>query len=202
MRSPFYAMTPGRIAFVAAWLVLAPAGALMASRPARSRLHRARLRLPAARVSPPANAEALVATPATIERMVDLRPTLLQAHAERVQSVLFLFKTDGEPPPPTPDLTTFRPPTGALLSPQREVFLLMPPAEALFETARARERMLMFRPLRVDSTSDALGVLLFTASTLFAARAPSPIRRFQRKVHLGPAIFDGGGLGVAVGRAL
>ena len=63
---------------------------------------------------------------------------------------------------------------------------------------RDRDRLSLFAPAQTQSAS--YGVALFGAVTVLAAHAPRALQvLFTGPVHLGPAIFDGGGLGAGVG---
>jgi hypothetical protein len=63
---------------------------------------------------------------------------------------------------------------------------------------RERDRLSLFAPAQTQSAS--YGVALFGAITVLAAHAPRSLQvLFTGPVHLGPAIFDGGGLGAGVG---
>jgi hypothetical protein len=63
---------------------------------------------------------------------------------------------------------------------------------------RDRDHLALFAPSQTQSAS--YGVALFGAVTVLAAHAPRALQVvFAGPVHLGPAIFDGGGLGAGVG---
>jgi hypothetical protein len=62
---------------------------------------------------------------------------------------------------------------------------------------RERDRLLLFG---VHDTQAGYGAALFGAVTVFAAHAPGPLRvLFDEPVHLGPAVFDQGGMGAGIG---
>jgi len=65
------------------------------------------------------------------------------------------------------------------------------------ETLRERDRLLLFG---AHDTQAGYGAALFGAFTVFAAHAPGPLRPlFDGPVHLGPAVFDQGGMGACIG---
>jgi hypothetical protein len=65
------------------------------------------------------------------------------------------------------------------------------------QTLRERDRLLIFG---VNDTQVGYGVVLFGAVTVLAAHAPAPLRAlFDGPVHLGPAVFDQGGIGAGIG---
>ena len=66
---------------------------------------------------------------------------------------------------------------------------------------RDRDRLSLFAPAQMQSAS--YGIALFGAVTVLAAHAPRALQvLLTGPVHLGPAIFDGGGLGAGVGGRL
>jgi hypothetical protein len=66
------------------------------------------------------------------------------------------------------------------------------------ELMRDRDRLLLFQDRSTDQTG--YGIALFGVVTVLAAHAPPPLRRlFEGPVHLGPAIFDPGGMGAGIG---
>jgi hypothetical protein len=70
------------------------------------------------------------------------------------------------------------------------------------ESMRARDRLLLYGdPYTLHGTTDTLyGVGVFSAVVVGAAHAPRPLRfLFDRRLHVGPAIFDGGGMGAGFG---
>lgn len=70
------------------------------------------------------------------------------------------------------------------------------PGDAL----RARDRLLLFREPESPGLGTGLGAALFGSAVFLAAHAPGPVRvLLDRAVHLGPACFDAGGLGIGVG---
>ena len=66
------------------------------------------------------------------------------------------------------------------------------------EVLRDRDRLALFGA--PNQSQAGYGVALFSAVTILAAHAPGRLRAlFDGPVHLGPAVFDGGGLGAGVG---
>jgi hypothetical protein len=86
-------------------------------------------------------------------------------------------------------------------------FQTLPPANAIVERAQdrlqsLRERDALLLPAgRVPSVgSGGLGAAMLGATIVLAAHAPAPLRPlFDARVHLGPALFDGGGMGAGIG---
>jgi hypothetical protein len=67
------------------------------------------------------------------------------------------------------------------------------------ELAREHDRLQLFGVSKNDVYS-AYGAAMFAATTLFAAHAPAFARvLFDGPVHLGPAVFDNGGMGAGIG---
>jgi hypothetical protein len=65
---------------------------------------------------------------------------------------------------------------------------------------RDRDTLLLYGPAAGGATSVASGIALFSTVVVGAAHAPAPLRLlFDRRMHLGPALFDGGGMGAGVG---
>jgi hypothetical protein len=68
---------------------------------------------------------------------------------------------------------------------------------------RDRDRLRLYGPTAGGPGSIAAGIGLFGGVVLGAAHAPGAARiLYDRRVHLGPAIFDGGGMGAGVGGTL
>ena len=68
---------------------------------------------------------------------------------------------------------------------------------------RERDRLQLYGPTPGSSTSTAAGIGVFSAVVVAAAHAPVPLRfAFDRSLHLGPAIFEGGGIGAGFGGRL
>jgi hypothetical protein len=112
-------------------------------------------------------------------------------------------------PPSSLDLTWKVPPRTVLPSPLRthdqrvrfsmHLFRGRRDARSLDEQ-RDFDRRLMFSAQHAPNLS---GVGLFGAAVIAAAHAPGPLRMvFDRNWHLGPALLDGGGLGVGFGGKL
>jgi hypothetical protein len=75
------------------------------------------------------------------------------------------------------------------------------PTEAAdeLEVRRDRDRLVLFRGPEPQGAAIALGAAMFGAATILSAHAPPPFRTaFDGPIHLGPAIFDGGGMGAGL----
>ena len=71
------------------------------------------------------------------------------------------------------------------------------------DTMRQRDTLELYGVTPGTSTSTALGVAAFSTMVVSSAHTPVPLRfAFDRKFHLGPAIFDGGGMGAGFGGRL
>jgi hypothetical protein len=126
-------------------------------------------------------------------------PTFVELHSARVENDLLLF-------------SPARVATLAVHTREAELFAKPPDAKPplrLFtpvnvvdplEVRRDRDKMLEFRgPQPAQGGSVALGAAMFGAATVLSAHAPRPVRVvFDGPVHLGPAIFDGGGMGAGL----
>ena len=67
------------------------------------------------------------------------------------------------------------------------------------EVRREHDRVLLFRGPQPQGASVGLGLAMFGAMTLLSAHAPRSLRIvFDGPVHLGPAVFDGGGMGAGI----
>jgi hypothetical protein len=67
------------------------------------------------------------------------------------------------------------------------------------EVSRQRDRLLLFRPESSRGAGTALGLGLFSTMIVMSAHLPDPLRvLFDGPVHVGPAIFDDGGMGAGV----
>jgi hypothetical protein len=85
--------------------------------------------------------------------------------------------------------------------PAKKAFRFLAPAEAgdALEVRRDRDRLVLFRGPQSQGASVAIGLAMFIATTISSAHAPRPLRVvFDGPVHLGPAIFDGGGMGAGI----
>ena len=180
------------------------------AQPARAAQHhhhrRANLNV-AAKRGPSRNAGAKLALPIAAKtdalRPVSLAfippPSFVEFHSGRVRNDLFLFHSDFMEIHPTVrvsllDISRTAPPA----------LTFMPPSHTddQLEISRLRERLLLFRDGEASSrgASVATGIAMFGATTLLSAHAPKPLRvLFDRKIHLGPSVFDGGGLGAGIG---
>ncbi|MDB4969949.1 MAG: hypothetical protein JWN44_5638 [Myxococcales bacterium] len=126
-----------------------------------------------------------------------VRTTFVELHSARVEKDLMLFQ-----------------PTGIGLTPSRrheaELFEAAPvkkqfrfvaaaaTAESL-DVRRDRDRLVLFRGPQPQGAAVALGLAMFGTMTVLSAHMPRPVRVvFDGPVHLGPAIFDGGGMGAGI----
>jgi len=83
---------------------------------------------------------------------------------------------------------------------KKEITFLAPAegGDAL-EVRRDRDRLVLFRGPEAQGAAVAVGLAMFTAATILSAHAPRPLRGvFDGPVHVGPAIFDGGGMGAGI----
>ncbi len=113
-------------------------------------------------------------------------PSFVEFHSARVENDLLLFQ------PTLIGITLLR-----SLTPAR--------AADDLEVRRDRDRLLLFRETQPQGASVGLGLAMFGATTILSAHAPRPLRMFFDRpvLHLGPAVFDGGGMGAGVaGRGL
>jgi len=68
---------------------------------------------------------------------------------------------------------------------------------------RERDTLLLYGSTPGTNTSTGLGIGLFSAVVVSAAHTPPFLRfAFDRSLHLGPAVFDGGGMGAGFGGRL
>jgi hypothetical protein len=73
-------------------------------------------------------------------------------------------------------------------------------AQDRLEPLRDRDALLLPAYRLPSLQSGALGAALLGAGVVFAAHAPGPLRAIvDGPVHVGPALLDGGGMGVGVG---
>jgi len=124
--------------------------------------------------------------------------TFVEFHSARVEHDLMLFK---------PTLVGIAP-MGRSRSvelfssaPAKKAFRFLAPAESgdALEVRRDRDRLVLFRGPQSQGASVAIGLAMFIAATVSSAHAPRPLRVvFDGPVHLGPAIFDGGGMGAGI----
>lgn len=117
-----------------------------------------------------------------------------------------------EPPPPAPEW---------LVAPRLPPPSLPPPTYFQRHSARVEHDMLFFQhgytldymrerdtlrlygPTPGTNASTGLGIGLFSAIVVSAAHTPRFLRfAFDRSFHLGPAVFDGGGMGAGFGGRL
>ena len=129
--------------------------------------------------------------------------TFVEFHSARVENDLMLFK---------PTLVGIAPEgsarSAALLAhpPAKKQIRFFVPAEGgdPLEVRRDRDRLVLFRGPQSQGGAIAIGLGMFAATTILSAHLPRPLRvLFDGPVHLGPAVFDGGGMGAGIaGRGL
>ena len=129
--------------------------------------------------------------------------TFVESHSARVENDLMLFK---------PTLVGIEPEgparNAALLAhaPVKKKLRFFVPAEGgdPLEVRRDRDRLVLFRGPQSQGGAIAVGLGMFAATTILSAHLPRPLRvLFDGPVHLGPAVFDGGGMGAGIaGRGL
>jgi hypothetical protein len=116
-----------------------------------------------------------------------------------------------EPPPAPTWLVAPRDPAPSLRPPSYfaehatrvERDMLMFQHGYTLERMRERDTLQLYGVTPGTSTSTAAGVGIFSAVVVTAAHTPAPLRfAFDRSLHLGPAIFDGGGMGAGFGGRL
>jgi hypothetical protein len=136
--------------------------------------------------------------------LVTVSTTFVQFHSARVENDLMLFKPTlvGLPAPAharTAELF-------ARSSPKKKEIRFFVPADSAdgLEVRRDRDHLLLFRGPQPQGGAIGVGLAMFGAATLLSAHAPRALRViFDGPVHLGPAIFDGGGMGAGIaGRGL
>ena len=130
-------------------------------------------------------------------------PSFVEFHSTRVEHDLLLFK------PTLIGITPAGPARNSALfarSPAKKKIRFFVPAEGgdSLEVRRDRDRLVLFRGPQSQGGAIAVGLAMFGATTILSAHAPRPLRvLFDARVHLGPAIFDGGGMGAGIaGRLL
>lgn len=142
-----------------------------------------------------ANAALLTPLPAPLVTA----PTFVEFHSARVENDLLLFQPAHVVTPPVHarDAELFAKPPAK--KPPMRLFTPVNVVDAL-EVRRERDKMLLFRgPQPAQGGSIALGAAMFGATTILSAHAPRPLRVvFDGPAHLGPAIFDGGGMGAGI----
>jgi hypothetical protein len=168
----------------------------------KHRGHRATLRLPvadAASSNHGATVDFETGATVAVPALLKLTPDFVEFHSARVQNDLLLFQ---------PSLIGITPAirsgnTARLTGPppKKELHFFAPAKAADdLEVRRDRDKLLLFRGPQPQGAAVGLGVAMFGATTLLAAHAPKPVRfLFDGPVHLGPAIFDGGGMGAGIG---
>ena len=129
---------------------------------------------------------------------VKVSATFVEFHSARVENDLMLFRPTliGIAP-----LGRGRNAELFAAAPAKKSFRFLAPAEAgdALEVRRDRDRLVLFRGPQSQGASVAAGLAMFIATTMASAHAPRPLRAaFDGPVHLGPAIFDGGGMGAGI----
>jgi hypothetical protein len=130
---------------------------------------------------------------------LSISPTFVEIHTARVENDLVLFQ------PTLVGITpSVRPSDNPLLRgpPVQEKLRFFAPTKAEDELAvlRDRDKLLLFRGPQPQGAAVGIGVAMFGAATLLSAHAPRALRvLFDGPVHLGPAVFDGGGMGAGIG---
>jgi hypothetical protein len=69
-----------------------------------------------------------------------------------------------------------------------------------FALARERDELLLPAGRGPEGRAGGYGAAMLGAAVVMAAHAPAPLRPlFDAQVHLGPAVFEGGGMGAGLG---
>jgi hypothetical protein len=170
---------------------------------ASARNHRAPVgvlhdRLSSTGPSDDATANAALVAPPLVPLIV--APTFVEFHSARVENDLLLFS-----PARVATLAVHTRDAELFAAPPKEkpTMRLFTPVNVVdaLEVRRERDKMLLFRggAQPAQGGAVALGVAMFGAATILSAHAPRPLRvLFDGRVHFGPAIFDGGGMGAGV----
>lgn len=163
------------------------------------RHHRRSVALATARPVRAPTADRLLAPATTAPPRANLSPSFVEFHTARVKNDLMMFHPDFPNLEPAIRRETDR---AADTSAAPLSFVTPPRADDLLELTRRRDRLLLFRGEQRTSQGTALGLGVFSAMTVMAAHLPPPLRvLFDRRIHLGPAIFDDGGMGAGVAGA-
>lgn len=124
--------------------------------------------------------------------------TFVDFHSSRVENDLMLFQPTLVGIPPVGrarNAETFSRPR----TKPRKWFLANAKAADELALRRDRDRLLLFRGPQAQGGAIGIGLAMFAAATMLSAHAPPPFRiLFDGPVHLGPAIFDGGGMGAGI----
>ncbi len=122
--------------------------------------------------------------------------TFIAFHSARVRNDLMLFSptlVGVAPAGRQRDAEAFRA-TG-----KRKWFATTARAADELELRREQDRLLLFRGPQPRAGAIGIGLAMFGATTVLAAHLPRPLRViFDGPVHLGPAIFPGGGMGAGI----
>jgi hypothetical protein len=138
--------------------------------------------------------------PATSAAPVELAvpPTFFDDHAALVRHDLLFFK--GEL---SAENTSRRGGPYSLAPNSHPGFVPPPRADDQLELARQHDRVLLLRNQSPSMGSAGIGFAVFGAMTMTSAHAPKFLRfLFDDRVHVGPAMFEGGGMGVGLGGSL
>ena len=185
---------------LATWPPLLAAGRTHGARATRARSSPAPFVLTSRTPAPRLVLEEAVKPPPNRPQLdLDLLPSYYEVHSRRVQHDFLSF--DFEVAGGNPAVHPAPPPASA---DARDGFSFAPPDTSEDPLAQRREldRLLLFRDAAelADPSAVALGIGLFATAVFAAAHAPAPLRfPFDRRLHLGPAIFQGGGMGAGLG---
>jgi hypothetical protein len=130
--------------------------------------------------------------------LATVSPTFVEFHSARVENDLILFQ------PTLVGITPAGSARGAGLftpSPAKREIRFWVPAEGGdgLEVRRDRDRLVLFRGPQPQGAAVGTGLAMFLSATFWSAHAPRALRiLFDGPVHLGPAIFDGGGMGAGI----
>ncbi len=126
-------------------------------------------------------------------------PGFVELHSARVENDLMLFK------PTLIGITPTGPSRKAALfartPAKKKIRFFVPAAEGgdSLEVRRDRDRLVLFRGPQSQGGALSIGLAMFAGTTIASAHAPRALRfLFDARAHLGPAIFDGGGMGAGV----
>ena len=125
-----------------------------------------------------------------------LTPSYFDEHAERVRHDMVAFDYDapGQNPLVHPSLIAEAPR-------QQIQFVARRDMEDPLAVEREREHLLVLRDRPAgQGEAVAVGLAMFMTATVAAAHAPGPLRSlFDSASHVGPALFQGGGMGAGAG---
>lgn len=171
------------------------------ARPRHRRPHARASLLLIARPAPSSSNLGAKFDPTTVARLsprplVRASKTFIDFHSARVQNDLMLFQptlVGVAPAGRQRDAEAFRA-TG-----KRKWLPTAARAADELELRREQDRLLLFREPQSRAGAIGIGLAMFGVTTVLAAHLPRPFRvLFDRPVHLGPAIFAGGGMGAGI----